>query len=88
MLSSELAEDAAFLRKLKPSLMIARARGRAPTHQKPGASPSAPTGPQLESRPRPRGNGSSPWLVLGAAFAVGIVVAKVVDWRSHAHPRG
>jgi hypothetical protein len=25
--------------------------------------------------------------VLGAAFAVGVVLAKVVDWRGHAHPR-
>jgi len=29
----------------------------------------------------------SPWLVLGVAFAVGVTAAKVIDWRSHAHPR-
>lgn len=87
-LAPELAEDAAFLRKLKPSLIVARARGAAPTGGKAGETPSAPVGPQLEPRRRPRGSGPNPWLVMGAAFAVGIVVAKVVDWRSHAHPRG
>jgi hypothetical protein len=30
--------------------------------------------------------GQNPWLVLGAAFAVGVLVAKVLDWRGHAHP--
>jgi hypothetical protein len=88
-LAPELAEDAAFLRKLKPSLMVARARGKAPTNQRPGETSTAPAGPQLESRPRPqRRRGPNPWLVIGAAFAVGIVVAKVIDWRGHAHPRG
>jgi hypothetical protein len=29
----------------------------------------------------------SPWLVIGAAFAGGYLAAKVIDWRSHAHPR-
>ena len=29
-LADELAEDASFLRKLKPSLIVARAKGRAP----------------------------------------------------------
>jgi hypothetical protein len=87
-LAPELAEDAAFLRKLKPSLIVARARGRASTDQRPAETPAAPPGPQLEPRPRPRGRGPNPWLVLGAAFAAGVVVAKVIDWRSHAHPRG
>jgi hypothetical protein len=86
-LAPELAEDAAFMRKLKPSLMAARARGEAPTNQQPGQDVVAPSGPQLGSRPRPGKGGPSPWLVLGAAFALGIVLAKVVDWRGHAHPR-
>jgi hypothetical protein len=86
-LAPELADDAAFLRKLKPSLMVARARGRAPTNQKPGETPVAPTGPQLEPDSKPRRGGPNPWLVIGAAFAVGVLVAKVIDWRGHAHPR-
>jgi hypothetical protein len=85
--ANELADDAAFLRKLKPSLIVARARGQAPTNQKPGQGVVAPSGPQLGKRPKRRG-GPSPWLVLGAAFAAGIVAAKLIDWRGHAHPRG
>lgn len=86
-LAEELAEDAAFLRKLKPSLIAARARGEAPTNQRPDADVAAPTGPQIPKRPKPPGAGPNPWLVVGAALAVGIVLAKMIDWRSHAHPR-
>jgi hypothetical protein len=87
-LAPELADDAAFLRKLKPSLMAARARGRAPTNQKPGEDVVAPSGPQLGDRPKRRKlGGPSPWIVLGVAFATGVVLAKAIDWRGHAHPR-
>lgn len=88
-LAEPLAEDAAFLRKLKPSLIRARARGEAPTDGRPGHEPVAPAAPQLGRRSNPmRGRGGvNPLLVVGAAFAAGIVVAKVIDWRSHAHPR-
>ncbi len=87
-LAEPLAEDAAFVRKLKPSLMAARAKGEAPTNQKPGAGAVAPTGPQLGPRTPPRaGGGPNPFVVIGVAFAVGILLAKIVDWRSHAHPR-
>jgi hypothetical protein len=88
-LAEELAQDAAFVRKLKPSLMLARFRGEAPTNTKPSPGVVAPSGPQLGKRPNPAGrSGPSPFLVVGAAFAVGIVVAKLIDWRGHAHPRG
>ena len=89
-LSEELRNDAAFLRKLKPSLVKARAKGNAPANPEP--SP-APTGPQLGSRPKPKkkrkkgGRGPAPVLVVGAALVAGIVLAKVLDWRGHAHPR-
>ena len=85
-LAQPLAEDAAFLRKLKPSLMVARAKGEAPTNQEPGAEVVAPSTPQLGKRPRRRG-GPNPFLVVGVALAAGIALAKIVDWRSHAHPR-
>ena len=89
-LAQPLAEDAAFLRKLKPSLMAARAKGHAPTDQKPETETVGPTTPQLGPRPkkkRTHGGGPNPLLVMGAALVVGVLLAKVVDWRGHAHPR-
>jgi hypothetical protein len=87
-LADELAADAAFLRKLKPSLIAARARGEAPTNQKPEREVVAPSAPQLGRRPKPkRSRGPNPFLVAGAALAAGILLAKVIDWRGHAHPR-
>jgi hypothetical protein len=86
-LAEELAADAAFLRKLKPSLIAARFRGELPTNSKPEGGFVAPPGPQLGARPRPKRGGPNPFLVVGAALVVGIVVAKMIDWRGHAHPR-
>ena len=94
--ADELAEDAAFLRQLKPSLIAARARGQAPTNRTPGSRPQAPSAPQVTSERKPRqkakkrrrpGGGPNPFLVAGVALAAGIAVAKLVDWRGHAHPR-
>ena len=83
-LGDALAEDPEFLRKLKPSLIAARAKGEVPD-----APPSAPSRPQLErpKKPKSAGGGLSPWLVIGVALAGGYVLAKVLDWRGHAHPR-
>jgi hypothetical protein len=87
-LAQPLADDAAFLRKLKPSLIVKRAKGEAPTNQKPGEGTVAPAGPQLGNRPKPKGSGGpNPLIVIGAALVAGIVLAKVIDWRGHAHPR-
>ena len=86
-LGHELVEDAVFLRKLKPSLIAARARGEAPTNQEPGTPVVAPAGPQVGKRPKPPGSGPNPFVVVGAALAVGIILAKVIDWRGHARPR-
>jgi hypothetical protein len=83
-LAGELNEDAAFLRKLKPSLIKARARGESP------AAPSPPPTPEparTKKRKQPSGGGPSPLVVVGVAFAAGILLAKVIDWRGHAHPR-
>jgi hypothetical protein len=86
-LAEELANDAAFLRKLKPSLVKARARGRAPANPE----PSAPSSPQLGARPKRKGKrsgkGPPPVVVVGAALVVGVLLAKVLDWRGHAHPK-
>ena len=89
-LAEPLAEDADFIRKLKPSLIKARAKGEAPTNQQPGKAPLSPTSPQLGKRPKPKkkdGGGPNPWLVVGVGLAAGILLAKWVDWRGHAHPR-
>jgi hypothetical protein len=87
-LADELADDAAFVRKLKPSLMKARWRGEAPTNQTPAPGAVAPSGPQLGPRPKQPGRGGpNPFIVVGAALVVGIAVAKFIDWRGHAHPR-
>jgi hypothetical protein len=80
-----LAEDAVLFRRMKPSLIVARIKGEAPTNLQPGQDTVAPAGPQLGKRPRKRG-GPNPFLVLGAAFAVGVLAAKLIDWRGHAHP--
>jgi hypothetical protein len=86
--ADELAEDAAFLRKLKPSLIVRRAKGELPKDQKPGAAtparPAAPSGPQ---HPSQKPGGLNPFLVAGAAFGTGTLLAKLIDWRGHAHPR-
>jgi hypothetical protein len=84
--AQELADDAVFLRKLKPSLIAARAKGQAPTNQKPSQGTVAPSGPQLAPRKKKAG-GPNPILIVGAAFVAGIFLAKVIDWRGHAHPR-
>jgi len=94
-LSEELRADAEFLRKLKPSLIAARARGEnSPEPVEPrdyaGPPPPPPT-PEAKPKKKKRRNakrgGPSPNLVVGAALVAGIVAAKVIDWRGHAHPR-
>ena len=92
-LAEPLAEDAAFLRQLKPSLIRARMRGTAPTDAPAGSGSAvlpprpAPSGPQLGARPGGSSEGPNPFVVIGAAFALGMLLAKMIDWRGHAHPR-
>jgi len=88
-LSEELRNDAAFLRKLKPSLIKARAKSTSNASQQTEAPPSAPSGPQLGNRrkkKRRKGGkrGPPPIAIVGAAFVAGIVVAKAIDWRVRA----
>jgi hypothetical protein len=86
-LAEPLADDAALLRRMKPSLIRARFKGEAPTNLPPSQGTVAPSGPQLGERPKTGEGGPNPFLVLGVAFVAGIVLAKVIDWRGHAHPR-
>jgi hypothetical protein len=46
----------------------------------------APSGPQLGPRTRTQ-RGPNPFAVAGAAFVLGALLAKIVDWRGHAHPK-
>jgi hypothetical protein len=92
--ADELADDATFLRKLKPSLIKARAKGRAPVVRATDREPQAQSAPQIASpRPKPKakkrrsGGGPNPFVVAGVALVAGIALAKVIDWRGHAHPR-
>jgi len=93
-LAEPLAEDADFVRKLKPSLIKARAKGRAPIARAENREPEAPSAPQIaaprrkpKAKKRRRSGGPNPFLVAGVALAAGIAIAKVIDWRGHAHPR-
>ena len=84
-LSKELRADEAFLRKLKPSLIAARAKGETPPDQ---AAPDAPSPPPAPAKPKKKGRGGVPPLaIVAGALVAGIVIAKVIDWRGHAHPR-
>jgi hypothetical protein len=83
------ADDPEFLRQLKPSLIAARARGEAPTDEEP--APVEPPAPRPQPPPRAteksKGGGPSPFVVLGAALAVGVALAHVLDWLGHRYPR-
>ena len=83
-LARPLAEDSDFLRKLKPSLIKARAKGELPMDKQPSPT-EVPKAPPARRKKKGR---VSPLLVVGAALATGVVLAKWIDWRSHAHPRG
>jgi hypothetical protein len=87
--ADELADDAAFLRKLKPSLMVRRAKGELPKDQEPSSAPTVarPAGPSGPQHPPAKKGGPNPFVVTGAAFAVGTLIAKLIDWRGHAHPK-
>ena len=48
--------------------------------------PQAPSGPQHAPRKK-REPGPNPIVVAAAAFGIGTLLAKAIDWRAHAHPR-
>jgi hypothetical protein len=100
-LAEPLADDAAFLRKMKPTLVMARLRGEPPQN---GNVATAPTMeipvPQPEPQPQPppqpkkakppkkkSAGGPNPLVVAAGAFVAGVFLAKFIDWRGHAHPR-
>jgi hypothetical protein len=88
-IAEPLADDADLIRKMKPSLIKARAKGEAPTNEAPAHGRVAPSGSQIGKRPKAKkkGGGPNPWLVVGVAVAAGIILAKWIDWRGPGHPR-
>jgi hypothetical protein len=102
-LAEELHEDAQFLRKLTPTKIAARARGETPpatAAQAPAATTArapaatavaerelAPAPPPAPAPPKRDVGGPNPLVIVGAAFVAGIVLAKIIDWRGHAHPK-
>jgi len=86
-LADSLGDDATFVRQLKPSLIVARARGEAPKDREPGSAQRAPRRPQHGPRKPSYGQDQNPFVIAGAAFGLGALVARLIDWRSHAHPR-
>jgi hypothetical protein len=84
-LAGPLAHDAEFLRKVKPSLIAARARGEAPTDEPPPA-PAAGT-PPPDPRPKRRRSGPNPLAVAAAMLVLGILLAHAVEWLGARYPR-
>ena len=89
-LAKPLADDAELLRGMRPSRIAARFRGE-PDRQEtwPSAEEEPLLPPAQPERPRdksPRRGRPTIALTLGA-LALGVLVAKLVDWRSHAYPR-
>jgi hypothetical protein len=77
-----LADEAAFVRKLKPGLVAKRIKGELPTDGSPASG-----SPRPRRGDRTRRGGPNPLVIVGAAAVLGVFLAKVLDWRSHAHPR-
>ena len=90
-LAEPLAEDADFLPKLKPSLIEERLKenptgSESPSETRPSPTPSSRAKKKASGK-RGKGGGKKVVPLVGAAFGAGIVLAKIVDWRGHAHPR-
>jgi hypothetical protein len=76
-LAAELADDAKFLR----DHIGKRAQSKAPGVH---VTPVPPAGKERGRRT----GGTNPFVVVGVALVAGVALAKWIDWRGHAHPRG
>lgn len=60
------------------------------THVSGTASQTTPSSaahpPSANGGPPGQTNGRQIAIILGAAFVVGVLLARWLDWRSHAHP--
>lgn len=66
------AEARELLGRMKPREMASRVTG--------------PDEPEPPEPPKSGGGAKQALLVVGASFAAGILLAKLLDWRGHAHP--
>ena len=88
-LAGPLADDAELLRGMRPSRIAARLRGQADgevSRPSPVTEPASSVPPEPQRKKSPRSGPPALALAVGA-LALGIVIAKLIDWRSHAHPR-
>jgi hypothetical protein len=85
-LAKPLADDAELLRGMRPSRIAARLRGDAHGEEARPSMPLPPAEPEHRREKSPRNGPPAIALAVGA-LALGILIAKVVEWRSHAHPR-
>jgi len=88
-LAGPLADDAELLRGMRPSSVAARLRGQpddGPTRPSAVSEPLPASAPEPRRKKSPR-SGPPPIALAFGALAVGILIAKGVDWRGHAHPR-
>lgn len=72
-LEAERAEARELFGKMKPREMAARVGG-------PEKKPKPPSGGE-------GGGAKQALLVVGASLAAGILLARLLDWRGHAHPQ-
>ena len=84
-LAPALEGDAEFLRKMEPSKIARRVRGDDVRGDGPLRPVRALETPQPAQKPRPPGALAS-LARIGAAFALGVLVAEFIDWRSYAEP--
>ena len=82
-LAQPLDEDAVFLRKLKPTLIKARIKGDATDERPLPVAAPAPAGTPKAKK----SGGGNPLAVIAGAAGAGLALAKLIDWRGHAHPR-
>ena len=52
-----------------------------------GSEPHAEPPAVAQARPSPNGSRRSPLPLVAAALGAGMMLARFLDWRGHAHPR-
>ena len=66
----------------------AAAAAEAPPVETPSVEEPPPAAPFSDAPPSPRrGDGPNPLVLIGIALVLGVLLAKIIDWRGHAHPR-